>query len=85
MQAVKERVADSEYEASVKRVHKVIADAGSAGIDGNELARKTQRVDRRRRIDILADLEESGMVRIMEMPKAEGARGPARRVYFDVA
>ena len=85
MQAVKERVADNDYEATMKRVHKVIADAGSAGIDGNKLSRRTQGVDRRKRVDILAHLEEAGMVRVMEMPKLEGARGPARRVYFDVA
>ncbi len=84
-QAVKERVADNDYEATLKRVHKAIADAGSAGIDGNKLSRRTQGVDRRKRVDILAHLEEAGMVRVMEMAKAEGARGPARRVYFDVA
>ncbi len=83
--AVKERVADNEYEATMKRVHKVVVDAGSAGIDGNNLSRRTQGVDRRKRIDILAHLEEAGMVRVMEMPKGEGARGPARRVYFDVS
>jgi hypothetical protein len=83
--AVKERVADNEYEATLKRVHKAIADAGSAGIDGNKLSRRTQGVDRRKRVDILAHLEEAGMIRVMEMAKGEGARGPARRVYFDVA
>lgn len=83
--AVKERVADNEYEATLKRVHKAIADAGSAGIDGNKLSRRTQGVDRRKRADILAHLEEAGMIRVMEMAKGEGARGPARRVYFDVA
>lgn len=85
MHAVKERVADNDYEATMKRVHKVVADAGSAGIDGNNLSRRTQGVDRRKRIDILAHLEEAGMIRVMEMVKSEGARGPARRVYFDVA
>lgn len=84
-QAVKERVADNEYEATLKRVHKAIADAGSAGIDGNKLSRRTQGVDRRKRVDILAHLEEAGMIRVMEMAKSEGARGPARRVYFDIA
>ena len=85
MHAVKERVADNEYEAMMKRVHKVVADAGSAGIDGNKLSRRTQGVDRRKRIEILAHLEEAGMIRVMEMPKGDGARGPAKRVYFDVA
>jgi hypothetical protein len=83
MQAVKERVADNEYEACVKKVHKVIADAGSAGIDGKALSRKTQTVDRRKRIEIIAHLEEAGMIRVMEMVRAEGARGRTRRIYFD--
>lgn len=85
MQAVRERVADNEYEATVKKVHKVIADAGSAGIDGNELSRQTQTIDRRRRVEVVAHLEEAGMIRIMEMPRAKGARGRAKRIYFDVA
>lgn len=85
MQAVKERVADNEYEACVKKVHKVIADAGSAGIDGNELSRQTQTVDRRRRTEVVAHLEEAGMIRIMEIPRAKGARGRAKRIYFDIA
>jgi hypothetical protein len=33
-------------------------------------------VDRRKRVDILAYLEEAGMVRVIEMAKVEGARGP---------
>lgn len=60
----------------LKRVHKTIADAGSAGIDGNKLSGRTQVVDRRKRVDILAHLEEAGMVRVIEMAKVEGARGP---------
>jgi hypothetical protein len=85
MKAVQERVADNEYEACVKKVHKVIADAGSAGIDGHDLSRKTQTVDRRRRMEVVAHLEEAGMIRIMEIPRAKGARGPSKRIYFDIA
>lgn len=83
MQAVKERVADNEYEACVKRVHKVIADAGSAGIDGKELSRKSQFIGRRQRTEIIAHLEEAGMIRVMEMVRTEGARGRPKRIYFD--
>lgn len=83
--AVKDRVADNDYEAKVKRVFRIIADAGAAGIDGKGLSRATQFVDRRQRADILAHLEESGMVRVMEMPRPEGSRGFAKRVYFDTA
>lgn len=85
MQAVNERVADSEYEATMKRVHKVIADAGSAGIDGTSLYRKTQFVERRKRTDIMAQLQESGMIRIQEYPRVDGEKGRPRLVYFDIA
>lgn len=85
MQAVKERVADNEYESLVKRVHLVIANAGSAGIDASSLSRATQYVDRRRRGDILAHLEEAGMIRVEEMPKPEGQRGFARKIVYDVS
>ncbi len=85
MHAVKERVADNEYEALVKRVHKVIADAGSAGIDGKELSRKSQFLDRRKRADIVAHLEEAGMIRGQIFAQPAGERGRPRTIYFDIA
>ena len=85
MHAVKERVADNEYEALIKRVHKVIADAGSAGIDGKELSRKSQFLDRRKRADIVAHLEEAGMIRGQVFPQPSGERGRPRTIYFDIA
>jgi hypothetical protein len=85
MQAVKERVADNEYESLVKRVHRIIANAGAAGIDGTALSRDTQFVDRRKRADILAQLAESAMIRIETREKAEGARGPSTQVYYDIS
>lgn len=85
MRAVKDRVADNDYEALVKRVHRVIADAGSAGVDGIKLSRSTQFVDRRRRADIIAHLEEAGMITVMEMEREDGQRGRTKRIYFDAA
>ncbi|NBW75524.1 MAG: hypothetical protein EBR34_06945 [Sphingomonadaceae bacterium] len=85
MHAVKERVADNDYEALIKRVHKVIADAGSAGIDGKELSRKSQFLDRRKRADIVAHLEEAGMIRGQIFAQPAGERGRPRTIYFDIA
>ena len=82
MSAVKERVADNEYESTVKRLHKVIADAGSAGIDGRTLSRATQFVDRRKRSEILAHLEEAGLINIMKGDSGEKGGRP-KLVYFD--
>jgi len=84
MQAVKERVADNAYEAEVKRVHKIIAEAGSAGIDGKQLSRTTQFLDKRKRADMIANLEEAGMIRVMEFPQPSGQSGRPKRVYFDI-
>jgi len=84
MNAVKERVADNEYEALVKRVLRIISDAGSAGIDGTGLSRKTQFIDRRKRAEIIAGLVEAGMIRTMTITKsAEG--GKDRSIYFDIS
>jgi hypothetical protein len=85
MGAVKERVADNVYEAEVKRILKVIGDAGSAGIDGKSLSRQTQFVDRRKRADVLAHLEEAGMIRVAEIDRGESARGPKAKVYYDIS
>ncbi|WP_310533156.1 DUF3987 domain-containing protein [Novosphingobium sp.] len=84
IKAARETVADSEHETMVKRVMKVIADAGSAGIDGTSLSRKTQFIDRRKRGDIIAGLIEAGMIRAMKMPKPTTG-GPDKFVYFDIA
>ena len=85
MSAIKERVADNEYEARMKRVHKIIADAGAAGIDGSRLSKATPFVDRRQRADILAHLEESCMISVMKTTRAEGARGPEQKIYLDIS
>ncbi|UAB76981.1 DUF3987 domain-containing protein [Erythrobacter sp. SCSIO 43205] len=85
MQAVKERVADTEYESHVKRVHKAIVDAGAAGIDGTSLSRATQFVDRRKRADIIAQLVESAMIRIEERQKVNSGPGAAAKVYYDIS
>lgn len=36
-------------------------------------------------MEVVAHLEEAGMIRIMEIPRAKGARGPTKRIYFDIA
>ena len=83
-QAVKERVADNAYEADMKAVHGAIANAGSAGIDRTALARAV-RIDARRRKDILAHLEEAGMIRVAKFKRSDGAAGNDRVVFFDIA
>jgi hypothetical protein len=85
MQAVKERVADTEYEGQVKRVHMVISKAGSAGIDGTALSRATQFVDRRKRADIIAQLVESEMIRAEARDKVGNGRGASGQVYYDIS
>lgn len=85
MRAVKERVADNEQEARSKKLHMLVKDAGSAGIDLSELTRRSQWIDARTRTALLTDLETAAMVRIEEMTKAEGERGRARKIVYDMS
>lgn len=85
MRAVKERVADNEQEARLKRLHLLVKDAGSAGIDLSELTRRSQWLKARERTEILTDLQAGGQIRIDEMPKPEGQRGFARKIIYDVS
>jgi len=60
--AIAENIADNEHEATLKRVLKIINDAGSGGIIQSDLTRKTQFLDNRKRAAILSDLLEGGIV-----------------------
>lgn len=61
--AVLEHVADNYYEAELKRVLRLIREAGADGISQNVLTRKTQFLaNKKRRSDILQDLIDSGQV-----------------------
>jgi hypothetical protein len=84
MSAVKDRVADNDYEMTVKRIHRVIIDAGSAGIDGSALSRKTQFVDKKKRMAILEHLAEANLIRVSDLSK-NGATGPIRRIFYDIS
>lgn len=82
LKAIEERVADNEHEAALKRVFKIVCEAGSAGIDRSTLTRRTQWLrDAKHRRSILDDLVEAGTVRC-----ANTGLDPARPavVYFAV-
>lgn len=84
MTAVKERVADNEQEAKLKRLHKIIADAGSAGIAHEDLFKQSRFMGSRRQLaEALDFLAEGGSVRAQDFPRADGVKGKPRRVYFD--
>jgi hypothetical protein len=71
------RVADSAQEGTVKRVLRLIAEAGSQGMSKNTLTRKTQWLRGAERKDVLSTLVESGQVVIMEQVETGGR--PATR------
>lgn len=84
MQAVKERVADNEAEARLKRLQGVIRDAGSAGMDHETVVAKARFMGTRRNLqDALDFLIEGGSVRLIETPRADGKAGRGRRVYYN--
>jgi hypothetical protein len=85
MNAVKERVADNEQEAKLKRLQKLIADAGSAGIDHENLFRQARFMGSRRHLnEALEFLTEGELIRCQKFDRADGAAGKRqRRVYFN--
>ncbi|MFV0623776.1 PriCT-2 domain-containing protein [Sphingomonas sp. ac-8] len=76
--AVRERVGDNEGERDLKRVLKIINDAGSGGIDGNLLSRRTQFVKGRDRKQIIDDLIEAHQVRVEQQMTG----GRPRVIYY---
>lgn len=82
--AISEKVADTEYEANLKYVHEKIRDAGTAGLTSGELSRKTQKVKKNERRDIIADLLEQGRIRFEERPRPDGKPGPGGGIYYNM-
>lgn len=81
MKAIDERVADTEAEAKLKRVLRVVAQSGLEGIAQEALGRQCQFMGNRRQLnEALEFLVEGGRMTIAEVPREGGGR--ARRVYF---
>ena len=60
--AAASRIADTDYEADLRRVWRVIQEAGPQGVTSNQLARKLGRIPSRARKDMLAHLIDGGSV-----------------------
>jgi hypothetical protein len=88
MSAVKERVADTDQEAKLKRLQMIIASAGSAGIDHENLFRQARFMGSRRHLNEALDfLSEGGSIRAQEFEteRSDGKKAAKkRRVYFDI-
>ncbi|MEI7607331.1 MAG: PriCT-2 domain-containing protein [Rhodospirillaceae bacterium] len=67
---VERRVADNETERQHKRLAEIIRSAGSLGITKNDLTRRSQFVDRKKRDDLIAALVEGGLIAIETEPTA---------------
>lgn len=70
-------VAENQYEATLKRLHRTIRAAGDSGIALSELWRKTQFIGGRQRDEILRHLESSGLIHGVK----ESSGGRPRMVY----
>ena len=82
LRAVKERVADNEQEAKLKRVYSEIAKSGAAGISKTELSRVCKFMGTVRALNEVLDmLMQSGMVRCAEF----GEIGRKKKIYYDDA
>lgn len=60
------RVASNEVESNVKRVYRIISEAGDDGLSSTKLTRKTQFLRRRDREEIVLELVSAGMIRRCE-------------------
>ena len=76
-----QNMADSHNEANLKRLLGVIRKHGP--MNGADLARKTQFLNRRDRLEGLAHLEESGQIIVQQQSPPPGApgRGPGRPAF----
>lgn len=79
--AVEVRVADSEYEAKLKRVLRTIIAAGTKGLTQSEFTRKTQWLSSRDRDDVAKTLADSKQIVVTMVPKTEGKAGPSAALY----
>jgi len=76
------RVSDSQQESLVKRVRRLVVDAGSAGISTHVLTRGTQWLRRSDRKDILQTLVESGEVVVEQVSSREGLPGGRPKTVY---
>lgn len=83
LKAVRESVADNQYEENLKKVFSKIAEQGFEGIERGRLGEACFDVPRNQRKDILADLEESGRIITFELERPKGTRGAKPYKYFD--
>lgn len=79
------RVADSQQESLTKRVLRLIADAGAAGITASTLTRRTQWLRRGDRKDILATLVEGGQAVAESSEVEREGRGKVAVVTYRAA
>lgn len=87
MRAVNERVADSEAETKLKRVQRIVTQAGIAGVAHEELASQCRFLGTRRNFqDAIQFLVEGGQIIATEqkLDRAQGG-GRSRRIYLCAA
>lgn len=77
---IKANVYDNAYEAELQSIFKLIKGSGAAGISKSEVTRKTQRMERRKRQDIIETLIESGDIR--EEKASAGSSGRNATMYY---
>jgi hypothetical protein len=85
MRAVREHVSDSDAEAKLKRLHRIIADAGSAGIEHELLCKQARFYGSRRQLQEGLDfLCEGGSIRVDTIKRSDITGGRAKRIYYDI-
>jgi hypothetical protein len=76
-EGVDKHVSENDKETELKKVLSIIAGSGKSGITQNDITRRTQSLDGRRRMEILRDLMEGDQIRLDE----QKTNGRTLRIY----
>ena len=75
---IKEHASNSYIEGEIKKVLKIIKQAGAKGISHRDLTRKCQKIPKQTRDNVLQTLLESEQITLQSAPNP---RGPDKLVY----
>jgi hypothetical protein len=84
-EAVNERISENDHEKSVKRVHKIIRDCGSDGINQRDLTRRTQYLKLKEREEVIMQLIRTEQIKVVAANIARAAGGVTRGTRGEVS
>lgn len=83
LKAVREKVADNDREGDLKRHLAAITDAGKKGATGTDLSQAIRGFDKRRRIEILEELNDTSDIISVPVERVSKT-GKQQHIHFDI-